>query len=299
MFSIHNTISGFFKLKKFNTETNKIIETPWMKNLVLDSGLNALKTGGFLSTCYVGTGSSVPEDIQTHLDAQIASTTTVQSNIDFLDPISPYSGYFERCFRFPAGSFTAVIREVGIGPSSNLLFARMLIVDDFGIPTIFSIETGETLDVFYRLYIFPQLTDTISTVIARGISYTITSRMANVGNSLEWVPSLINTSGVIPLSNVNKHTVYNGTIGSIFNSPSGSASANVNSITEYSYIPYSMELKYNLYLDLATGSLNNGVKSILTHTTLGVFQHELNPVIPKTGNYTLAFDCSISWSKRL
>lgn len=135
------------------------------KNLITDYGLDQLvgNNGGwyyyqqFMAGCYVGSGPNAPTGADLSLGNQKAATTTVQADIPSAGNVTPTTDattrFYEltRTFRFPVFTSDANLTEVGVGPNSNQLCSRALIVDGGGNPTTITVLNGEQIDVTYKL----------------------------------------------------------------------------------------------------------------------------------------------------
>ena len=294
---INTGVSGHFTMMTTNTKTGEQKVVASFPNLILDAGLERMGTGSYLDVCRVGSGTSLPTVLQTQLDAKIASTNTKQATLTGAQATPPYYGWKRTTFRFAAGTATGNLSEVGVGwgntTTDNFLFSRALILDGGGLPTTINVLADEVLDVIYELRLYPPLTDTVVTGLNLGLStHTATVRAASVTDGAFWGADL--GYQVEFVGNVWTH-LYNGTIGAITTTPSGSFSG--TDPTNLSYVPFSRTKKSNLNLGLNSSNLAGGIASLDTRTTIGRYQIGFSPAIAKDATRVLKLDLKVSWSR--
>ena len=294
---INTGVSGHFTMMTTNTKTGEQKVVASFPNLILDAGLERMGTGSYLDVCRVGSGMSLPTVLQTQLDAKIASTNTKQTVLSGAQATPPYYGWKRITFRFAAGTATGNLSEVGVGwgniTTDNFLFSRALILDGGGSPTTISVLADEALDVIYELRLYPPLTDVVVSGLDLGMStHTATVRAASVTDGGFWGDGL---GYEVVFAQSLWTALYNGTIGAITTTPSGSgASADP---TNLSYVPLSRTKKSNLNLSLTQANLAGGIVSLLTRTTIGRYQIGFSPAIDKTASRTLRLDLQVSWGR--
>ena len=294
---INTGVSGHFTMMTTNTKTGEQKVVASFPNLILDAGLERMGTGSYLDVCRVGSGTSLPTVLQTQLDAKIASTNTKQATLTGAQATPPYYGWKRTTFRFAAGTATGNLSEVGVGwgntTTDNFLFSRALILDGGGLPTTINVLADEVLDVIYELRLYPPLTDTVVTGLNLGLStHTATVRAASVTDGAFWGADL--GYQVEFVGNVWTH-LYNGTIGAITTTPSGSFSG--TDPTNLSYSTLSRTKKSNLNLGLNSSNLAGGIASLDTQTTIGRYQIGFSPAIDKTASRILRLDLQVSWGR--
>lgn len=293
------TVRGYFKLTAIRPDGRKRPLTGWFPNLITDVGLNRIGQGTYLNACHVGTNNTTPAVGDTGLAGFVAGTSTIQASATGAQSTAPYYGYFTKTFRFAQGAAAGNLAEVGIATArtnggSTIMFSRALILDELGDPTTVTVLSDEVLDVTYQLRLYPPLTDVLQTITIEGSGYHDTVTRASQVTSSNWGAYL----GAVATFNPNAPsniTVYNGAIGTILQAPSGS-SAQANSY----------DLAYgnnNLYRDggvsygLNVANLSGGIRSARFTTSLGLYQTEFDPVIPKTSTKTLSLLFRVAWGR--
>lgn len=292
-------VAGHFTLKAISTKTGKeriLVDFP---NLILDAGLERMGTGDMLEVCRIGTGNSTPIVSQTQLDNKIASTSTIPTETVGAQATAPYFGWNRKTFRFAEGVAAGNLSEVGVGwgntTTDNFLFSRALILDGSGNPTTINVLSDEILDIVYELRVYPPLTDLVVTDINLGPStHTATIRAARVTSSNDCGIYIGRAARVF--NNFAYPYVYNGTIGAITATPSGTSSF-LAAPTTIAYVANSKKAKGTVTVSLSQGNFAGGITALLFGTTLGTYQVGFSPAIAKNSNQVLKFDVEISWSR--
>lgn len=287
-------VRGFYKIEARGADGRMRTLADWFPNLITTLGANALgsATSNVFSACYVGSGNTAPAVTDTALQSLIGGTSTINTQASTPPTTSPYFGTCTTQFNFAAGVATGNLSEVGVGNASNALFSRALILDSGGTPTTITVLSSESLYVTYAFSMYAPLTDTTGTVVVAGVSYGYTGRAANVTGGA-WAPQVGDTMGIFST------TVFNGTIGAITSSPSGS-NGTESSHTNNSYSTGSFTLSGTSTFDLTHGNLSGGVTALLVtfgqqRTTRGQYQFGLGAAIPKDGSHILTLTFSQSW----
>jgi hypothetical protein len=264
----------------------------WCDNLVLDIGLNQIGLGSWLTHCYVGTGSTAPVAANTSLESQVASTSTIDSSAAGANGEEPYYGYRRILYRFAVGTAAGNLSEVGVGWSANL-FARALIVDSLGAPTTVTVLSDEVLLVLYEIQLYPPTEDYEFEAPVTGVNRTWIRRAANVTNgntSVGW-----GVAGTI--ASVHSVLGYNGALGLITQSPSGTSTTATSSATA-PYSNNSLKVGMSGFWSPTVGNLSGGISSFLLQTNgLGSYQFSVDPPIAKTALSTLNWGSEVSWSR--
>ena len=179
--NIHSTVAGEYRAV-IRRADGSVEDTGWFKNLVVDQGLDIIGSGTdqtyMLWACIVGTGTGAPSAGQTALQSPIGSPSGQPISSDFVNNGGGdgYSGTTTKGYAFAQGAVVGTITEVGITNSDGTLFSRALILDGGGTPTSVSITSLDQLTMYYRLKVYPQLTDTTGSVTISGTTYNYTSR---------------------------------------------------------------------------------------------------------------------------
>lgn len=297
----HIGLSGEYRLQVRRADGSLKKDTGWFKNLILDAGLNRIGTGGIIGGCALGTNSTAPSATQTALVARAAWTTTNQASSNMqAQAAAPYYFTTSRTYRFAVGALNGNYTEVGVGWTQDNMFSRALIVDSGGNPTPITVLSDESLDVTYRLRIYPQSTDWGGTYTISGTSYTVTGRTASVTSNITtgdafnsvWLPVDASASNASALA---------GSLGAITSTPTGSnfnveASSN---IVNAAYSNNSLSRSTTVTWGLNFGNAPGGIKSVLfTGSTIPRTQYEFTPVIPKNNTRTFAMTVSCTWGRR-
>lgn len=289
-------LSGEYRFVVRSAKTGHIVrETDWSKNLILDAGLNRLGSGQWYGWCHIGTGTTAPANGDTTLATLSAVTNSLQST-NLSNSGSPnYHTTMTLVYRFNAGSLNGNYTEVGVGWANNLLFSRALIVDGGGSPTSITVTSSEYLDVYYRLSIAPTLTDSTYGVTIGGVGYTVTRRVASVGNANEWNPY---AGPWLPANSVSYTvTASTGTLGPVTGRPSGTTVQFSTDATPGTYSNNSYTRTASLSFGLGDLNVSGGIKSLAINDTPGVWQHEFNNVIPKDSTKVMSLNFSMTWGR--
>jgi hypothetical protein len=272
-------------------------------NMVTDGGLERMGIGSFRDACVVGTGSAVPQEADAQLEAFRARSTINAPGIPGATAQStpPYYIQGNTGFRFAQGAASGNLTEVGIGwalPGAAYgLFARALIVDTLGNPTAVTVLADEVLDVYYSLRIYPPTVDATYDIVISGVTYACISRAAQVTSAISWaVPAGrvqftgFNGSNAAPLA-------YNGLVGPITGGPSGVGVANAG-ISNEAYSANSLRQDAVLSWGLDQGNVPGGIRSVLYQTSVGVYQTQFTPAIPKDNTMVLSVGFRVGWGRR-
>lgn len=306
-----------------NEGTDREVDTGWMKNMVLDSGLDMLGAPAGLNPMgfgSVGTGATAVNASQTSLVTHLASKAgwviVSQSNVG-----SPtYAGTGVVSCTFAQGAVVGNITELGLGrvTGGSQLFSRCLILDGSGVPTALTVGTIDQLTLYYKITITPVITDITGSLTVSGTSYTFTARLANATSfCATLITAWLNggacgNMGNMNLSNQNCNAYPSTTtIGAITSTPSGTAvqmggtGSSASLVTAYVAGNFYNDVK--LIVAPANGNATGGIKGFLigfgAGTTLGTgaadmpFQYVLNNPIPKDNTKTLTIGWRFSWSR--
>lgn len=314
---------GRFKIDKFKTdaEGNEIQGTreeivPWFDNLILNLGLDLIGTSlngmnNTLQACRVGSGSTTPAVTDTALVAQVAGTTTVATNVSGAQPTAPYFGWFRKTYRFTTGVATGNLSEVGVATTTTggVLFSRALIVDGVGTPTTITVQADESLDVTYELRLYPPTTDIPWSATISGTAYSGVVRAERVATSTAWNsggpgwtmdPTSNSLKGGI-LATSNGMQVYNGTIGAITATPSGTALtvdlSGASSVTPGTYTAGSYQRSSVIQVELTQGNVAGGISAFRIVTGIGSYQFSVSPALAKDATKRLNLNVTLSWGR--
>lgn len=300
-------VSGEYKLR-ITKPDGSVQETDWMKNLVLDTGLDYLgaSPNNIADKAFVGTGTSTPLAGQTQLDGQIAVSSG--GGAPAIDSVSAGAPTYERLltyrFIFAQGSVVGNITEIGVGPNTNGtgLFSRALIVDSGGSPVSLSVVALDQLTVFYRLKITPPVTDQTGSFNVGSTTYNYTARLGNADNFAS-NGELLYAGGVFstPYSAYACGTaaVLAGVTGSVND---GISNGQSTSFTAQPYVPGSFQRQCKAtWGSEKANSSNGGIQGFNVYfdsSGLSIrFQYVLNAPIPKTNTQELQLNFVYAWAR--
>lgn len=308
--NLNLAIEGYFKFEAVRPDGTRRTLADWQKNLILDSGLDRLGSGGVWDRCQVGTGTAAPSVGQTTLASFLANSSSSMGNLAGTDTPTNTYAWARKTFRFNAGVATGNLTEVGIGWSAGGggLFSRALIKDEGGAPTTITVLSDEYLDVTYEVRVYPEMSDrTFSNVDISGTDYSFTVRPAVFSGSETSVGAWPNRltgilgGGFTSVGSVNFGlTAYqNGvTLGAITGTPSGSQAASNSNATyafRSAYASNSYKRECRATWGLTAGTVAFG--GFLLQSATGTYQMIVSPNIPKDNTKILTLDFDLSWAR--
>lgn len=289
------------------------IDTGYQKNLILNQGLNFFGGGHgteINALCAIGSGNSIPTVTQSTLDSFIATASGVISatNYSYTDTgDGVYRMWEQKRYRF-TGLANANISEVGLvstgSTSSNYyLTTRALIKDELGHPISISVKTGETLDIYYKIYKVVDTRDKLFVVnildgVGGSVPYNVVVRPAIVGHPKN------GTTISVPI-NANRNGVVLSTqdLTAITSAPTGTSPS---TITLSPYVTNSFKQQAVIFSEL---SVNDGLLRTLVSAQTNsfslnfmFFQMRFGRVsddapLTKTANDTLSIPIEFSWGR--
>lgn len=292
-------LEGRFKLQRIKATTGEVVQTLEFKNLITDIGLNRMGSGGVSTYTYVSTNSTPPSVLDTTLAGFLVATSTDQSTVDSNTSSSPYWYETTKTRRFAAGVAAGNLTKVGIGWAANpanALWSSALIVDGLGNPTTLTVLSDEFLDVAYTLRYYPPTTDSTFTVVIQGVTYTLTSRAANITSRIA------NTAQTMSI--VGSVYVYGGpcVLGAVTGSITGNtSSADAGTTVAAAYTSGSYQAKSVLTVSLTSGNVAGGITALQLTPNTGMLrcatQMVVSPAIPKDATKALSLTFAVSWSR--
>lgn len=283
-------------------------DSGWFDNLILNNGLDAVGGAGVTNLgiylygfCSVGSGTTPPNVDQVWLENFLAQQAATSSPSGTNSGAPDYYATQTFTYNFSVGEVIGTISEIGVGwsTSNNTLFSRALIPDPITL-TVF-----DTLRVLYRIEMYPEITDSIGSLILNSINVDYTIRRVQITNYRE---------GLVP-------KYYSGTEGylqprsgmslvSITSNPNGSAFSGTPIFSALS----SAYTRGNYYRDrqytLSSGTLNNISGLYYTAAGMGTspttgspdnrggaYQIILSPSISKGSAQVLRFTIRTSWGR--
>lgn len=314
----HLRFRGFFRLYTTNAAGEITKDTGVFPNLITNGGLDFIGAcsnnnmpyglADFTSSCSIGLGNTTPAVTDVYLTSFLNlayddSGSGCNVNTQYVaGPPAYWQG--QRSWQFAAGSATGNIAELGVGPfgaaagpvtsPGRPLFSHALVVDGSGNPTVIPVLATEALTVTYILQIYMDLTDTAYTMSLSGTPYSGIFRRASVTT----VPFFMGLSLLtLQAGNPSNYcTVYNGSIGTVTQSPSGSSYQSVLGDPGYTTGTYTKSLTASF--DINSGNLSGGITAIgWVIFAGGGWQMSVSPTIPKTSTYNMTLSSSYSWSR--
>lgn len=294
-------------------------DTGFQKNLILNQGLDFFGGGkgdSVFQVCAIGSGNSSPVATQTQLGSFLALTSGAQSSNKYdYAPDSSNTYKINRVFKYVfTGLNNANVTEVGLASrgttsSDYYLCTRALLKDTIGEPTTITVLAGETLDVYYKLWLVINTLDssyTVNMLDAKGgvVPYNVISRPAYVGKSdwYECVGKVLTKNNYTGVSVAEDLPITAG-IGSPNINSTAVAAASLRTYAPGSY-------KNILDLVIPVGQGNTGIRSIElsragagdNNNGLGIFKIRFGSVandspIPKTNLQTLSIPIEFSWGR--
>jgi len=288
-------LGGWFKFEAVRPDGARRLLSDWQPNLILNQGLNRMGSGSFIQGCQVGTGSTTPAVTDAALAAFYARQSFgAQSN--GAQSTEPYYSWRRWEFTFSAFGTNQNITEVGIDWASGAnLFSRALIKDSEGDPVALTVLGDEQLIVTYELRIYPPLADVTGTI--SGYDYTL--RACNVTASSLGVGWNTAVTAVAAPAGSTQAVAYDGAMGTITGQPTGTvgAAGNRSSATDAAYGSGNYYRDMAILWNLTAGNFN--ILSMRFAWTLGTFQIQFSPAIPKTADFNLTFTPRITWARRV
>lgn len=298
-------------------------DTGYQKNLILDQGLDFFGGGkgdNINTYCAIGSGNSIPNVAQTKLDAFVAvvrmsGNTSDYSYVDKGDNL--YRMWEQGKYRF-TGLDNVNISEVGLVSTGELssnyyLTTRALIKDSLGEPTSISIKSDETLDIYYKIHKFINLTDKsykINVVNGDGevTPYDCIVRASKVGDAS--FQSVSNAMAIAHSLGYSRFGVSSSGLSDIKNIPYTATFLGTEKVSQGGYVTGSYKKTLTLNFGLNDGNVG-GIRTVMPAPSFSSggspfrflsFQVRYGSVdgdlpIPKTVNDTLTLPLEISWGR--
>lgn len=309
----HIGLKGVFHFKLTNTISGEVREYEFT-NLILDSGLNKLPYGGFVTGCLLGGDTNTPLATDTEItNIQTGVVTPQTHGVGTANTSnSPYWSSYYWKFHVPTSVDIFYIRQVAVGwgvvatlepyePGSMYykwvytyegLFSLALVKDTNGNPTTIVKYEEDTLDITYTLQINCPTADVVSTVIIGGLEYSYTIRPASAGNWFANGPlTSNNTAYAYPASSV---------LGTPTGVPSGSGLV-ISSTVLSSYTNNTYTRDVQLEWDLNYGNAVGGIRCVYIDVG-SKWQISYSAVIdaatiPKDSDKRLTLNVRFSWGR--
>ena len=316
----HIGLKGVFHFKLTNTISGEVREYEFT-NLILDSGLNKLPLGGFVTGCLLGGDTNTPLATDTEItNIQTGVVTPQTHGVGTANTSnSPYWSSYYWTFHVPISANTFYIRQVAVGwgvvatlePYEDLgytyynlvyiyegLFSLALIKDTNGNPTTIVKYQEDTLDVTYTLQVNCPTADVVGTVIIGGLEYSYTIRPASAGNWFTYGPK----GPIVPLTSNITACAYpaSSVLGLATGVPSGSGLV-ISSTVLSSYTNNTYTRDVQLEWDLNYGNAVGGIRCVYIDVG-SKWQISYSAVIdaatiPKDSDKRLTLNVRFSWGR--
>lgn len=288
-------LAGIFRITIRDIADNVKWKSPWFDNVVTNTGLNRIGLGPYLTHCFLGTGSiPAPSITDDSLAAQVGSTSNILSQSSGANNTTPYYGYYLISYKFPVGTASGNLAEVGVGWASGL-FARALLVDNSGNPTVITVLPSESVIVTYLLKNMVPTADYTFSAVVDGTTHACIGRASQALSGSSSAGWGINPTGVTGIM-ASTMVAYNGAISTITGSPSGTSSSVTGSTA--AYVNNSLERAFSGNWLLTEGNLVGGITSLQLFTSgLGAYQMSLDPPIPKTSYSSMILSFKVAWTR--
>ena len=299
-------LSGRFLLEAVNAETGERRFLAEFDNLITDAGMNKLGSAGatkVISHVQVGTGSTAPATTDTSLASYLDGTDRSFAISSTYGGSPTYHTETVYSWEFDQGAAAGNLSEIGVGWAvSGSLFSRALIVDGAGSPTTVTVTSIEFLAVTYKLRMYPPTTDVTGSISMGGVSYDYIIRPSGAGGG-GWQRH--GDYGYASINSVVKFgQAYNGNIGPITGSPSGTVAASTW-FTSAAYVNNSYKLTMTSSMGISEGNLVGGIRTIVVplvsasgYARQMSWQCQFDPAIPKDNTKTLSLTFEVAWARK-
>jgi hypothetical protein len=165
-------LKGEFRAILRDKKGNALYDSGWNRNLITNNASWMYDSVNWYSWCTIGSDGTAPDvtntSIGVFLASQVSSTNPMPSPDYPRPPVAPlYERYSIKKWRFDAGQGTGTIREFTLGSTNDGLNAFCRHVLPAPIPK----DVDQSLDIFYRFTIYPDLTPRTGTVTIDGVLY--------------------------------------------------------------------------------------------------------------------------------
>lgn len=282
------------------------------KNLITDQGLDRMGNNASpFAYCQVGSGSTAPAFSNTALVSYVAGQLGSTDGVGAVVTASPYTNSYayKRCkYQFGVGAAAGNLSEVGTAwaASGATLFSRQLILDGSSTPITITVLSDEVLTVYYEFRVYPPVVDVTGTMLITGtvpanhnyivraceidqVQSTFSPGWASDGGGAEW-----RSAGALSDGSAGGGA-WQGVIGTILQSPTGTSSGSSPSVAVSAYSAGSLERIGSYTFGLAT---TNPIRSIRYRFGWTTYQLQFDPAIPKTADNTFTVQFKHSWARR-
>lgn len=177
-------IRGEFRAVLYNRDGTVAYDSGWNSNTIVDNGLWLFggwsnlqgSTENWYSYCHIGSNGSATVLSQTGINSWLASESSGTNPMPYPDaprpPVAPdWERYSYRKWRFAAGNGTGTVREFAVGPHSGVLGNGQDIFARHVLPAPIVKAADQALDIFYRIFMYPDQTEHPLQVVLNGVTY--------------------------------------------------------------------------------------------------------------------------------
>ena len=315
-------MTGEFRCVVKKSDGSTKIDTGYQKNLILNQGLDFFggnNGSNMMTYCVIGSGNSKPVYTQNKLDTAITGVSGATFSTKY-DYDAAQDGNLYKTNKVCKYSFTGLnnvnISELGLASVYNsisdyFLCTRALIKDSSGNPTTITVLSGEILEISYKLWAVYDVTDKTGQInlldgVGGSTPYKYTARMAgvggaNIGGSANY-GDIVGKALYYAAGN-NSHYIFNGNIGTVQASPTGSAIASSGDAVRLPMGGYTNgAYKRSATWSHGVSGSNGNVRSAIIFTSMGFYQIQYGSVandapITKNNTQTLTIPIEISWGR--
>ena len=302
-------MAGEFRVVVKRADGSTKIDTGYQKNLILNQGLDFFGGGkgdDMMAYCVIGSGNSQPIYTQNKLDAAITGFSGAKFSTKY-DYDAARDGNLYKINRVKKYSFSDLnninISEVGLAStysntSNYYLCTRALIKDVNGNPTTITVLSGETLEIYYKLWaVFDTTNKTGQFNLLDGVG-------GSVAYNYVLSPMLVGRTQYdgdvgYPLTSPSTKLVYSGDKAIFTGEPSSllyNTSSN-DSLSSYVIGSYKRVLTFTIGISNANGNIRT-----YAFLNMGWWQIRFGSVasdspITKTNTQTLSIPIEVSWGR--
>lgn len=291
---------GLFKIRKYKKINDKEVITynsPWIKNLVVTSGLNSLlNESSYLTHCRIGSSNISPQitdtDVITLINTKAASALSQDNtNGHVYNSANDFYTWVRRKYLFGVGEAEGEVRELAIGnviSSTFTCFSRTLVKDlATGNPITVTVAADEYLDITYELRCYPSTLIQNITLPINNIGGTAVAQLRPLSASISILNNqTINYSAPFSITNSFPPTIYS-TNDNLYNQVGVIGTMPVNSTTNagiVTTIPYT------------SGTFSRQIQSFWDRERIAGTTFRTICILTRLGNYAVAFQSQQSKS---
>lgn len=297
-------VEGIFTCRAI--KNGKIVRERTFRNLITNTGMDALQLDPSFLRMHLGTGTTAPAFTDTALasfglsvvNSDPADTRGVSGTI-------PYYGWNKLVWLSAVGGATGTWTEIGISKTNATgnLRSRALILDSGGVPVSFPVLADEQFEGTYEFRVYVPLTDDVASITLSGVPYNATTRAlqaTTAGGTAQggWAPTLTQTAPLFSAgtdSGGSSAMVYSGALQAI---TAVSLIGFIGSTIDRSTAAY---VSGNHYVDsynrFGGGALLSNIRTIKYVLNTGTFQIEYSPIFSKTATQQFVHNQRVSWAR--